>query len=78
MTMSIGIDYKAGAWKTCFTENGQTVELCTFADCDAILAYIEDICASYPEPIIALSSSLETTLCSLQLLLTEQEALAAT
>ena len=68
MTMSIGIDYKAGAWKTCFTENGQTIELCTFANSDAALAYIEDICAFYPEPIIALSSTLETTLCSLQTL----------
>ena len=63
MTMSIGIDYKAGMWKTCFTENGQTIELCTFADSNATLAYIEDICAFYPEPIIALSSTLETTLC---------------
>ncbi len=68
MTMSIGIDYKAGMWKTCFTENGQTIELCTFADSDATLAYIESICAFYPEPIIALSSTLETTLCSLQTL----------
>lgn len=78
MTMSIGIDYKAGAWKTCFTENGQTIELCTFANSDATLAYIEDICALYPEPIIALSSTLETTLCSLQTLLTKQEELVTT
>lgn len=76
MTMSIGIDYKAGRWKTCFTENGQTIELCTFADSGATLAYIEDICAFYPEPIIALSSTLETTLISLQSL--EQEALVTT
>ena len=68
MTMSIGIDYKAGMWKTCFTENGQTIELCTFANSDATLAYIERLCAFYPEPIIALSSTLETTLCSLQTL----------
>ncbi len=76
MAMSIGIDYKAGMWKTCFTENGQTIELCTFANSDAILAYIESICAFYPEPIIALSSTLETTLCSLQSL--EQEVLFST
>ncbi len=68
MAMSIGIDYKDGVWKTCLTENGQTIELCTFADSDAILAYIERLCAFYPEPIIALSSTLETTLCSLQTL----------
>ncbi len=68
MTMSIGIDYKAGEWKTCFTENGQTIELCTFANSDVILEYIERICSFYPEPIIALSSRLETTLCSLQTL----------
>ena len=68
MAMSIGIDYKDGVWKTCLTENGQTIELCTFADSGAILAYIERLCAFYPEPIIALSSTLETTLCSLQTL----------
>lgn len=73
MTMSIGIDYKAGTWKTCFTENGQTIELCTFGNSDATLAYIESICAVYSEPIIALSSALETTLCSMQALLEEQE-----
>ncbi len=73
MTMSIGIDYKAGTWKTCFTENGQTIELCTFGNSDATLAYVESICAVYPEPIIALSSALETTLCSMQALLEEQE-----
>ena len=76
MTMSIGIDYKAGTWKTCFTENGQTLELCTFADSDATLAYIESVCTLYPEPIIALSSALETTLCSLQALLEEQDSTA--
>ncbi len=78
MTMSIGIDYNVGVWKTCLTENGQTIELCTFADSDATLAYIEGLCAFYPEPIIALSSTLETTLCSLQMLLVEQEDLITT
>ena len=73
MAMSIGIDYKAGKWKTCFTENGHVIELCTFGDSDAILDYIENICSLYPEPIIALSSTLETTLCSLQALAVKQE-----
>lgn len=73
MAMSIGIDYKAGVWKTCLMENGQTIELCTFANSDATLAYIESVCTFYPEPIIALSSALETTLCSLETLLEEQE-----
>lgn len=68
MTMSIGIDYKASVWKTCLTENGQTIELATFPNGDATLAYIEDVCALYPEPIIALSSGLETALCALQTL----------
>ena len=68
MTISIGIDYKTGEWKTCFTENGQTIELCMFANSDALLDYIDRICSFYPEPIIALSSTLETTLCSLQIL----------
>lgn len=74
MTMSIGIDYTTGSWKTCLTENGQTVELCTFAQSGETLAYIEDICALYPEPILALSSSLETALCSLQTLVADHAA----
>ena len=74
MTISIGIDYKASTWKTCFTENGQTIELCTFANSDATLAYIESVCVLYPEPIIALSSALETTLCSLQTMLEKQDS----
>jgi predicted butyrate kinase (DUF1464 family) len=75
MTMSIGIDYKPGSWKTCLAENGQTVELCTFTTSDETLNYIEDVCALYPEPILALSSSLETTLRSLQTLAEEQGTL---
>lgn len=74
MTMSIGIDYKTGSWKTCLTENGQTIELCTFSESGETLSYIEDVCALYPEPILALSSALETTLCSLQTLAEAQEA----
>jgi predicted butyrate kinase (DUF1464 family) len=60
MAMSIGVDYTAENWKTCLMENGQTLELCSFVDSTAALAYVEHICARYPEPTLALSSVLRT------------------
>jgi len=65
MTLSIGIDYKVGNWRTCLTENGQTLELSTFTDARSVYSYVEGICAYYPEPIIGLSSPLGTSFVSL-------------
>src|SRR6266516_4221197 len=65
MTFSIGIDYKVGNWRTCLTENGQTLELSTFTDARSVYSYVEGICAYYPEPIIGLSSPLGTSFVSL-------------
>ena len=76
MAMSVGIDYTENSWKLCLLENGQVVELQRFSQVDEVVAYIEDICILYPEPIIALSSSLETTLCSLSSLSSENEEMA--
>ena len=74
MAMSVGIDYTRNVWKFCLLENGQVIELRKFSHADEVVAYIEDICVLYPEPIIALSSSLETTLCSLSSLTDGDEA----
>ena len=75
MAMSVGIDYTRNIWKLCLLENGQVVELQQFSHMNEVIAYLEDICILYPEPIIALSSSLETTLCSLSSLLDEDESM---
>ncbi|HCI78784.1 MAG TPA: hypothetical protein DHW02_03755 [Ktedonobacter sp.] len=75
MAMSVGIDYTRNSWKLCLLENGQVVELQQFSHADEVIAYLEDMCVLYPEPIIALSSSLETTLCSLSSLLDEDEGM---
>ena len=55
MPMSIGIDSTKADWKTCLMENGQTLELCSFVDFAAVLAYVEHLCALYPEPTITVS-----------------------
>jgi predicted butyrate kinase (DUF1464 family) len=65
MALSIGIDYKVGNWRTCLTENGQTLELSTFTDARSAYSYVERICAYYPEPIIGLSSQSGTSFVSL-------------
>ncbi len=65
MALSMGLDESKGRWKTCLTENGQTVELCSFVDAKAVLAYLGSTCAFYPEPTIALSSGFGTPLTSL-------------
>ena len=75
MAMSVGIDYTRNIWKLCLLENGQVVELQQFSHVDEVIVYLEDMCVLYPEPIIALSSSLETTLCSLSSLLDEDEGM---
>ena len=72
MAMSIGIDYTSTTWKLCLLENGQVVELQHFPHVDETLAYIEQMCVLYPEPVIALATSRETTLSSLSVLADEQ------
>lgn len=56
MTLSIGVAYCLGQWTTVFLEDGQPLELRSFADGEAAWAYVQQLCAVYPEPCIALSS----------------------
>lgn len=65
MTLSIGIEYSQGRWKTCLTENGQPIEFHEWYSGEATFTYIEQVCAFYPEPIIALSSSFGLAFCPL-------------
>src|SRR5260370_16812293 len=60
MALSMGIDYSQGRWKTCLIENGIPLELLTLADTHAAFAYVEEVCAIYPELSIALSSPFDT------------------
>lgn len=56
MTVSLGVEYNIKYWKTCFMEDGETLELQTFADAASVLSYIEQTCLLYPEPVITVSS----------------------
>lgn len=53
--VSIGIDEQQGIWKTCLLEGDQTLELITFEQTTSVLTYLEQTCATYPEPIIMIS-----------------------
>ena len=60
MVLNLGIDYRADGWKTCLMDHGGPVELSSFSDSPAMLAYVQHICARYPEPTIAIASDLNT------------------
>ncbi len=72
MVLNIGVDCSADDWKTCLMEHGHLLQLSSFTDALAMLAYVQHICAHYPEPTIALSSDLNTSFAALHTL-TEQQ-----
>lgn len=53
--VSIGIDEQQGIWKTCLLEDDQVLELISFEHTTSVLTYLEQTCATYPEPIIMIS-----------------------
>jgi hypothetical protein len=57
MALSLGIEYSVQQQKTCVMEGQRIVETMLFTTTPALLSYIEDTCARYPEPIVALSMS---------------------
>jgi predicted butyrate kinase (DUF1464 family) len=72
MVLNIGIDCSLEGWQTCLMENGRVLELCSFSEAPALLAYIQYTCALFPEPTIALSSDLNTEYAALHTI-TEQQ-----
>src|SRR5437763_560690 len=72
MVLSIGVDYKRENWKTCLLENGQPVDLQTYSNISSTLEDLQSSCALYPEPIIAISSGLNTRLTLLNTLLDQR------
>ncbi|GCE13174.1 DUF1464 family protein [Tengunoibacter tsumagoiensis] len=62
MALSIGIEIGDLSYRICLTEKSQIVEYQQFADLQAVQAYVEQTCALYPEPVIALASPWPTTL----------------
>ena len=65
MAMNIGMEYHQEKLKTCLMENEHVLELCSFNDAASALEYLKHTCAIYPEPIIAISSGLDTRLAPL-------------
>lgn len=65
MSVSLGLSFNMGNWKTCLMENGQALEFFSFVDHVALRAYLEQTCTLYPEPTIVLSTDLETPFTSL-------------
>lgn len=60
MAVHIGVDRNEEGIYTCLMEEGQVLEVCTFTDISAALSYMNYLCALYPEPVIAISSDLNT------------------
>lgn len=57
MTLSIGIEFDSEIWRTCMMEDGQMLELSSFGNFTAALAYVERSCSLYPElPIVVASN----------------------
>ncbi|HEX6481965.1 MAG TPA: DUF1464 family protein [Ktedonobacteraceae bacterium] len=65
MSVTLGVSYSMRNWKTCLVENGQVVEFHSFVDPVALRTYLEHTCTLYPEPIIVVSTDLETPFTSL-------------
>jgi predicted butyrate kinase (DUF1464 family) len=65
MSVSLGVSYSMGNWKTCLVENGQVLEFYSFVDHVAVRAYLEHTCTHYPEPTMVVSTDLETPFTSL-------------
>lgn len=55
MALCLGIEYSERQQQTCLLEHGKIIELQQFTETAAMLAYVENVCASYPEPVVALA-----------------------
>ncbi|MHB8596248.1 MAG: DUF1464 family protein [Ktedonobacteraceae bacterium] len=72
MVVNIGVDCSADDWKTCLMDHGRLLQLNSFADSPAMLAYVQGICAYYPEPTIAIASDLNTSFAALHTMTAHQ------
>lgn len=72
MTVSIGVDYTSGQWKSCVIDRGHLTELRAFSSSDELLEFVDRICTLYPEPTLGVSLDLALPFCPLQNLSDEQ------
>lgn len=72
MVVNIGVDFSVDDWKTCLMDSGRLLQLNSFSDFPAMLAYVQGICAHYPEPIIAIASDLNTSFAALHSMKAQQ------
>ena len=72
MALNIGVDCSADGRKTCLMDHGRLLKFNSFTNAPAMLAYVQHICALYPEPTIAIASDLNTCFAALHTL-TEQQ-----
>ncbi len=61
MALSVGIDFDENNWKICMLEHGEVLELRSFVNSSAALAYVERYCVLYPElTIVAATAGFES------------------
>src|SRR5260370_19328879 len=63
MALSVGIDFDENNWKICMLEHGEVLELRSFVNSSAALAYVERYCVLYPQlTIVAATAGVEKPL----------------
>ncbi len=62
MSLCIGIDWSGNQWSICLVENEYIVDSSQYLDAASALAYVEHLCALYPEPIIGVATHLKAGL----------------
>ncbi len=56
MALSLGIEYASSVWYTSLIEHLTLIETKLFPSAKALLAYVEGICACYPEPVVTMAA----------------------
>lgn len=56
MALSLGIEYGASVWYTSLMEDLTLQETQLFLSANTLLAYVENICACYPEPVVTMAT----------------------
>ncbi len=58
MALSLGIEYASSVWYSSLIEHLTLIETKIFSSANALLAYVEGICACYPEPVVTMAAQI--------------------
>ena len=72
MAVSVGVMRDGDAWNACMLEDGHVLESIAFESAASALAYVERVCADYPELSLAISLESETPFLALSAMSDQQ------